>query len=80
MLFLELETMDMKKTNKALKCAATVAVLGTCFHSIGCNFGGLGRYLGQFLAAIPAAAVSEFLLDNDGIFDLFEDGSTAANP
>ncbi len=73
----------MMKTNKGLKAAAMVAVLGTCFHSVGCNFGGLTRgltgFLGQFLVAIPAAAVSEFVLDNDGVFDLFEDGATAAN-
>ena len=73
----------MKKTNKALKCATMVAVLGTCFHSGGCsigNLGALGGFFGQFLTAIPAAAVSEFLIDNDAIFDLFEDGSTPANP
>ncbi|NOX58094.1 MAG: hypothetical protein GXP29_04455 [Planctomycetes bacterium] len=72
----------MMKTNKALKCAAMVAVLGTCFSNFGCNIfgGGFGRFFGQFLSAVPAAVATEFLLDNDGVFDLFEDGATATNP
>jgi hypothetical protein len=83
MLFLELETKDMKKTNKAMKCAAMVAVLGTCFHSAGCSFGnlgGVGRWVGSFVGGLVPYIAGEFLTDNDGIFDLFEDGATAANP
>lgn len=73
----------MKKTNKAMKCAAMVAVLGTCFHSAGCGFGnlgGLGRWVGGLFGSVVPYVAAEFLTDNDGIFDLFEDGATAANP
>lgn len=68
----------MKKTNKALKCVASVAVLGTCFQFGGCGWG--GGLWNTFLGALPAAVAAEFLLDNDAVFDLFEDGATATNP
>ena len=73
----------MKKTNKGLKVAAMVAVLGTCFHSAGCGIGNLGgvfRGLGGLVGGFVPYLAGEFLTDNDGIFDLFEDGATAANP
>lgn len=66
----------MKRNTKAL---AMVLSAGTLFHSVGClNLNGL---LGGVLPLVSSAAYNaayEFLLDNDSVFDLFEDGNVAA--
>lgn len=61
---------------KMMKSAAIVALMGTCFACNSCNLGGLGG-VGKWFWGIVASAVPylgyEFLLDDDGVFDLFED-------
>ncbi len=62
----------MRKSMK-LKIAALVA--GTvCLPFIG------GGCLGKLFQAAVANTAVEYLLDNDGVFDLFEDGAAAAAP
>ncbi len=46
----------------------------------GALFGGcLGLNLNNLLSAAVTSTAIEFVLDNDGVFDLFEGGATAAN-
>jgi len=59
---------------KMMKSAALVALMGTCFHSVGCgNLGGLGKWFYGLVASAVPYVGWEFVLDNDGVFDLFED-------
>lgn len=60
----------MKKTKKA----ALVALAGTMMAFGGC----IGGWWQAAIAGLPGTIIAEFLLDNDSIFDLFEDGGTAA--
>lgn len=55
---------------KTMKVAALLACAGTVFQFGGC--------LGNILPSALTYGVLEFALDNDGIFDLFEDGNVAA--
>ncbi len=58
-----------------LKVAMVGLLAGTVFQ-FGClNIGGLWK---SFITAAPIYALMEFVLDNDGVFDLFEDGNVAA--
>lgn len=61
---------------KMVKSAALVAVMGMCFNFVGCgSLGNLGRYgFGLVASAVPYVAY-EFLADNNGVFDLFNDGT-----
>ena len=44
-------------------------------------FGGcLGSWWNAAIQGLPGTIIAEWLTDNDGIFDLFEDGGTAAAP
>lgn len=62
---------------KMLKSAGLVVLLGTCFQFGGCgNLGNLGGF-GFLSSAIPYVAY-EFLADNNGVFDLFNDGNNVA--
>ncbi len=55
------------------KCAALAALSGATL------FGGcLGLDWQQLLWTTAIYAADEFVLDNDGVFDLFEDGAEAA--
>jgi hypothetical protein len=54
---------------KTVKATAAIALLGTVLQFGGC----IGQVFQQALAGIPVYLVSEFLLDNDGVFDLFAD-------
>ena len=65
---------------KSLKVAAMAALAGTVFQF---GFGGcLGNgFLGFLLREAALEAGLEFVLDNDAVFDLFEDGDpTVATP
>jgi hypothetical protein len=62
----------MKSMKKA--CALTL-LTGTLFAG-GCLGGILNPQ--QLLTGAAIYAVSSFVLDNDGIFDLFEDGNVPA--
>jgi len=65
----------MKRNTKAL---AMVISAGTLFHSLGClNLGGLGA-LWPWLTEAAIVTGVEYVLDNDAVFDLFEDGTVAA--
>lgn len=50
-----------------MKVAALMVLCGSVFQ--GC-FGG---WLGQVVTYVTSGVVSDFLTDNDGIFDLFQD-------
>lgn len=61
---------------KSFKVAALAALAGTV-----CGFGCLGDgFLGFFLREAAISSALDFVLDNDAVFDLFQDGATAANP
>ena len=61
--------------SKAKKCFALTLLSGGIMFQLG---GCLGGWFNAAIAGLPGTIVAEFLLDNDGIFDLFEDGATAA--
>lgn len=58
---------------KSFKVAALLACAGTVFQLGGC----LGGIVQASIQGLPGTILSEFLLDNDALFDLFEDGATA---
>ncbi len=58
---------------KMKKSALLAALAGTTFF-----FGCLGSYFSYVAQGLPGTILAEFLLDNDSIFDLFEDGAEAA--
>lgn len=64
---------------KTLKSAAMVVTTGMLFHSIGClNWGGWTKWAGPILYDGALNVAWEYVLDQDGVFDLFEDGNVAA--
>ena len=65
----------MKRNTKAV---AMILSAGTLFHSIGClGLGSLGA-LWPWVSQAAFHAAFEYVLDNDGVFDLVEDGNVAA--
>jgi len=56
-------------TKKNFKMFAIVACAGTLLQFGGC-FGGL---FNRTLQALPAGIIADFVTDNDGVFDLFQD-------
>ena len=54
---------------KTMKAAAVVALLGTVLQFGGC----IGQIFNTFWQGLPGYVVTEFVLDNDGVFDLFAD-------
>ncbi len=64
---------------KTLKSAAMVVTTGMLFHSMGClNVSGLSKFVGPLLYDGAMDIVWEYVWDQDGVFDLFEDGNVAA--
>ncbi len=59
---------------KAKKCFALALLSGGMMFQLGC----LGGIFNQMLSGIPIYLASEFLLDNNNIFDLFPDGPGGA--
>lgn len=59
----------MRKSKKAM---LFVLASGMVFQ-----FGCLGQYFSFVAQGLPGTIVAEWLLDNDSVFDLFEDGATA---
>ena len=59
-------------TKRMLKGTMLVAACGTMFHSAGCLGGSWGWLWNIASAAIPYVGY-EFILDNDAVFDLFQD-------
>lgn len=57
-------------SKKTIKTAAMVLVCGTVFQLGGC----LGSALGSLWQNLPITLLTEFALDNNGIFDVFPDG------
>ncbi len=57
-----------------MKKTALVTLLGGTILGGGC----LGLNWRQVLWTTALYAATEFVLDNDGVFDLFEDGNVAA--
>lgn len=64
-------------TKKLTKGTLLAALLGTAFQWGGC-FGFGDTWWGRILWTAVGYAGLEFVLDNDGVFDLFEDGNVAA--
>ena len=56
-----------------LKVGVITLLAGTVFQ-----FGCLNTLFSTFIQAAPVYGLMEFVLDNDAIFDLFEDGNVAA--
>lgn len=56
--------------SKAMKACALALVAGTLLQFGGC--------IGRYIPTILTSAALEFIWDNDGILDLFEDGNVAA--
>lgn len=54
---------------KTVKAAAAIALFGTVLQFGGC----IGQWFGLVAANFPGYILSEFVLDNDGVFDLFAD-------
>lgn len=52
-----------------MKVAALLVLCGSVFQFGGC-FGGL---FNRTLQALPAGIIADFVTDNDGVFDLFQD-------
>ena len=62
---------------RKVKMGALFAMLGGSTLFGGC----LGGWWQAALAGLPGTIIAEWVLDNDGVFDLFEDGTTGlANP
>lgn len=63
--------------NRMKKGAAVAALAGTMLLGGGClGFGGGGgNWWGRLLWDTAIYAGQEFVLDNDNVFDLFEDGT-----
>ena len=56
---------------KMKKGALLAALMGTTLF-VGC----LGSYFSYALKNLPGAAIAQFLIDNNAVFDLFPDGGT----
>jgi len=56
------------------KGAALAALAGSFLFFGGC----LGGWFNAAIAGLPGTIIAEWLLDNDNVFDLFEDGNVAA--
>ena len=59
-------------TKRMLKGAMVVAACGTMFHSAGC-LGSVGKWIWEGVAGALPYVAYEFVLDNDAVFDLFQD-------
>ena len=53
-----------------MKVAALIVLCGSVFQFGGC-FGNGNGLLGGLVRGVPGAVVTEFLIDNTGVFDLF---------
>jgi hypothetical protein len=56
------------------KCCALALLSGGLMFQLGC----LGGWFNAAIAGLPGTIIAEWLLDNDSVFDLFEDGNVAA--
>ena len=61
---------------RSMKIVGMLLAGGMMFQFGGC----LGGVLNSVVRSLPGALAAEYLLDNDGVFDLFEDGAAAAAP
>ena len=59
---------------RKMKMSAVVALLSGATLFQGC----LGQYFSWIAQGLPGTLIAEWLLDNDSVFDLFEDGAEAA--
>ena len=63
-----------KRISKIIKVAAIGMAGGMMFHSAAClNTGGFAKLAGPFAQGALEHAAYEFVLDNDSVFDLFQD-------
>jgi len=58
---------------KLVKLAALICVGASLNHTMCLNFGGWGKWGGQIAWDAAEYALFEFVADNDGVFDLFQD-------
>lgn len=61
--------------SKTVKSFVMVALTGTLLQFGGC----LGTWFNAAWQGIPGTILVEFLLDNDSVLDLFEDGGTTTS-
>ena len=61
---------------RKMKMGALLAALSGATLFGGC----LGGWLSYAVKNLPGAVIAQYLTDNDGVFDVVEDGATAANP
>jgi hypothetical protein len=54
---------------KTVKAAAAIALFGTVLQFGGC----IGSWFNMIWTNLPGAVLTEFLTDNDSVFDLFPD-------
>jgi len=54
---------------KTVKAAAAIALLGTVLQFGGC----VGQIWNAFWQGLPGYLLTEFVTDNDAVFDLFAD-------
>ena len=59
---------------RKMKIGALLAMLGGSTLFAGC----LGDYFSWIAQGLPGSVISEWLLDNNSVFDLFPDGGTTA--
>ena len=54
---------------KTVKAAAAIALFGTVLQFGGC----IGSWFNMIWKNLPGAVLTEFITDNDSVFDLFPD-------
>ena len=66
-----------KLSKRAIRSAGFAVLLGSIFAFNGCLS---ADFFKRTLESTVTYGALEFLTDNDGVFDLFEDGATGLNP
>jgi hypothetical protein len=68
---------EVKSSKRAMRSAAFAVLLSSIFAFNGCLS---ADFFKRTLESTVTYGALEFLLDNDTVFDLFEDGATGSNP
>lgn len=68
---------EEKVSKRAIRSTGIVVLLGSVFAFNGCLS---ADFFKRTLESTVTYGALEFLLDNDTVFDLFEDGATGLNP
>ncbi len=68
---------EVKSSKRAMRSAGFAVLLSSIFAFNGCLS---ADFFKRTLESTVTYGALEFLLDNDTVFDLFEDGATGLNP